>query len=143
MSLPPSISGRRAGIFVIVLLTLPLAGCGSGGDQPLEGSVTLNGQPVESGAIQFYQTGDPPVVCAGAMIVKGWYEVPKDHGLKPGTYLVRITSPETVGDNTKGTFDNPFPSGAREKIPAKYNTESKLTVEVRPGEKGRFDFNLD
>lgn len=142
MPLPLSSPGRWVRNFAPVLLALSLAGCGSGGDQPLEGAVTLSGQPVESGTIQFYQTSDPPVVCAGAMIVKGRYEVPKDHGLKPGTYLVRITSPEAA-DSAKGTFDNPFPSGAREKIPAKYNTESKLTVEVRPGEKGRFDFNLD
>jgi hypothetical protein len=128
-----------SGAFLVLLLT----GCGPA-DRSVSGTVTFQGQPLDTGTIQFYQTGASSVVSAGATINGGKYEIPNDHGLKPGTYLVRITSPEVGGAaNAKATFEKPFPAGLRERIPAKYNTQSKLTVDVRAGEKSRFDFTLD
>jgi hypothetical protein len=76
------------------------------------------------------------------MIADGKYTVPKEHGLKPGKYLVRISSTERV-PNPNQTESSMNPFRARERLPAKYNTDSILTVEVRAGEHGPFNFDLD
>jgi hypothetical protein len=128
-------------IIVLLALIMLLVGCGSrDGYQSVSGSVTFRGGPLEQGTIQFFCTGEQPIPCGGAMIEKGRYQVPKEHGLKPGTYLVRISSTERV-ENQGGDSMNPFLT--RERIPSQYNAESKLTVEVRAGERGEFNFDLD
>lgn len=132
---------RGATSCILAILLLGFAACGPDhGYQSLAGRVRLNGEDLKEGTIQFYTTGEPAEVCAGAVIKDGKYEVPRDHGLKAGAYQVRISSPVRVGVKG-GDGMNPFLS--RETIPAKYNTQSTLTVEVRAGERGSFDFNLE
>jgi hypothetical protein len=124
-----------------ILLILVLAGCAhDDGYQPVSGTIRFKGEPVKLGSIQFYRTGAETGVCGGTGIKDGKYEVPKEHGLKPGTYLVRISATEKVEGKARDEM-NPFLS--RETLPAKYNTQSNLTVEVRAGERGQFDFDLD
>jgi len=73
------------------------------------------------------------------MIQNGVYEVPREHGLKPGTYLVKISSSEKDPNVKGGTGLNP--ALVRESIPALYNKESTLKVEIVAG--GKRDFDLD
>jgi hypothetical protein len=75
------------------------------------------------------------------MIQEGVYEVPKEHGLRPGTYLVRISSTEKDPNVKGGSALNPVL--VRESIPASYNEESKLKVEIVTGGLRQFDFDLD
>ena len=127
----------------LVLLTVPLSGCdGVGGYQTVTGSVTFRGEPLTAGSIQFFTPGEPPVLYAGTVIAQGTYALPKDHGLKPGQYLVRISSTERV-PTTEGAISSMNPARVQERLPSKYNTESTLRVEVRAGEEGTFNFDLD
>lgn len=133
---------HRGMALLLVSLTVLPSGCDNGeGYQAVSGSVTFQGEPLKEGTIQFFTTGERPAPYAGAAISQGKYKVPKDHGLKPGKYLVTISSTEKVANTKKGGSSlNPFL--ARERIPSKYNTKSTLGVEVRVGERGQFDFDL-
>ncbi|MGE3803419.1 MAG: hypothetical protein AB7K24_01960 [Gemmataceae bacterium] len=128
-------------LMALLALASFLSGCDSGqGYQSISGIVKFQGAPVEQGRIQFFTTGENPTPQGGAMIVKGEYRVPREHGLKPGKYLVRISSPESTG---AAGADDMAPPPTRERIPSKYNTASELTVEVRAGERGEFNFDLE
>src|SRR5262249_36311825 len=90
---------------------------------------------------------------SGAGIVKGQYKVPRQNGLKPGKYLVRLTAgdgqtpanPEirlpTNNDEAAG------PGGFRnivslDLIPEDWNTNSKHQVEVKSSGVNKFDFDI-
>ena len=122
----------------LVLAVVAITGCGQDTDRrAVSGSVALGGQPVDRGSIQFAPMGDNQASASGAPIIGGKYSIGRDGGLLPGKYLVRIYWPEknTIGQG-RGV---PVP---KERIPAKYNVRSELTVEVRGGEDNTFDFSL-
>ena len=97
---------------------LPLvAGCGDG-RLGVSGSVTVNGQPMESGTINFRPTGDTKGNSAGGGIVDGKYEVRSEKGLKPGTYKVTIQGYRKTGrkirDPQIGMVDETLPVNFKE-----------------------------
>lgn len=126
---------------------LALSGCGGAGDdgldrQAVSGSVTLAGQPVEAGTVQFLPDGGDPgtAIGGGAPILGGSYEIPAESGLPPGSYIVSISAPEGGPDLSEGPG-----SGAklpRETIPAKYNTATTLKSQVKSGETNTINFAL-
>jgi len=124
--------------YVILVMTTVVIGCGRGTDRcAVSGSVTLGGQPVDPGSVQFAPMGNNQASASGAPIIDGSYSIGRDGGLLPGKYLVRIYWPEK---NTLGQGRGvPLP---KERVPAKYNINSELTVEVQSGADNQFDFNL-
>jgi hypothetical protein len=109
------------------LAFLLFAGCGpSDGMVQVSGTVSLDGQPLDKGAITFTPTdGKSPT--AGATIEAGKYttRVPK------GTSKVSITSPKEVGKRKLyNTPDSPETPIIEERIPAKYNQTTELTREI-------------
>ncbi len=124
-----------------------IAGCGGGDGLPRErvsGMVTLDGQPVADGMIQFLPEGpaDPSgaVLSGGATIKGGAYDIPRDTGLIPGTYKVSIYAASSKGE----VSNDPGPGQRlpREMIPAKYNQQTTLTAAVEAGGDNHFDFPL-
>ncbi len=92
-------------------------------DRPqAEGRITLDGQPVSQGRIEFYT--ERSIFRSGSLAAvattddRGYYKTETDNepGLKPGLYAVEI----------KGS-----PSGAA--IPARYNTQSSITIAISAG----------
>lgn len=122
---------------------LPISGCGGSGDgyRAVSGAVTFQGNLIQEGAIQFCTDSKPSVVRGGAMIRDGNYQVPREHGLVPGSYVVRISSAERIANPDK-TQAEMSPFRTRERIPAKYNTESELKIEVRADQPAQFNFDL-
>jgi uncharacterized cupredoxin-like copper-binding protein len=122
-----------------------LSGCGSGGPTA-EGTVTLDGQPVDGGTIVFVPSGNegaegkrPP---ASGEIKAGKYVVDSTHNLKTGQYRVEITWNKKTGKQIVNASDPPNKiDETRQVIPRKYNKESKTTVEVKPGS-NKFDYPL-
>lgn len=77
---------RFSAIATFVALFL---GCGPGdGRLPVSGTVTLNGQNLGEGTIEFFNDQTR----TGAQISEGKYSVERDQGLTPGKYKVSITS---------------------------------------------------
>jgi hypothetical protein len=132
----------RKPALLVAGLTLLLPGCDGGdGYQAISGKVTFKGAPLKHGSIQFFLVGEKSIPCAGAMIQNGVYQVPKEHGLKPGTYLVKISSTERDENAKGGSALNP--ALVRETIPPSYNSESTLKVEIVSAGSRQFDFNVE
>jgi hypothetical protein len=117
---------------------LALAGCGDAGSMAeVKGKVTFDNKPVESGAIAFYPV-DGKAPTAGGAIKDGQYDVKVPVGLAK----VTISAPKVVGK--KKLYNTPnSPEGliTAEALPAKYNEQSELQFEVKPGRNEK-DFEL-
>jgi hypothetical protein len=121
-----------------------LGGCGDPlNRQEVTGEVTLKGQPVEDGVINFAPldgqgTGD------GAQIVKGKYRIPREKGLSPGKYKVSIYAGNGLSGEGDASPDAPKAGfkPARERIPPEYNEKSTVVKEVVKGGQNNFDFNI-
>jgi hypothetical protein len=126
------------------------AGDGCSGDglprQPVSGFVTLDGQPLSSGAISFYpnllKDPDYPVV-AGAMIDRGYFSIPRGKGLVPGRYEVTINSAATRAKRRQNRREpgNDAAVG-KERIPAKYNSKSQMAIEIKDAAIKEINFRL-
>jgi hypothetical protein len=134
---------------LVLILGLLGSGCGEGDELPREpvwGTVTLDGKPMEKGTIQFtgvVQGGQGTPVQGGGMIEAGKYSIPRYPGLVPGEYQVAIYSggggKPPIGKN------GPVTGGAapsKEMIPKKYNAQSKLKAEVKKGGSNEIAFDL-
>jgi hypothetical protein len=126
---------------MLALILLPTAGCGPRSDRlAVSGDVSLDGTPLDSGAIRFSSIGGDKLVSSGALIQSGAYYVPQEKGLLAGVYHVEITSPDTkappIRDSASGMLAAP------ERIPASYNVDSKQQIEVTPDGDNTFDFKI-
>ncbi|MCA9014842.1 MAG: carboxypeptidase regulatory-like domain-containing protein [Planctomycetaceae bacterium] len=119
-----------------------LAACSpQGEDQPdtglVRGMVTLDGEPVPGAVVDFAPESGRP--SSGITDSEGRYELsynPTTKGAKIGKHTVRISTHRYI-ENADGTTTE-----QKETIPAKYNANSTLTVEVKSGEND-FPFSLD
>ena len=118
---------------VILVITCGVAtlGCSGSGDRPdigeVSGIVTCDGQPLANSSVAFSLPGFRPSI--GNTNEQGYYELIylRDiRGAAVGTHTVRIKQ---------------FGPGAV-KIPRRYNYESELTAEVKPGA-NTINFNID
>jgi hypothetical protein len=139
---------RASTVWLVCLL---LAGCGSGDNlprEPVSGTVTLDGKPLERGTISFQPESGLPTAAAVA-ISGGQYAMTRAQGLVPGAYRVMISStPQGGGVASDPKTGRPPPPGMptpppKELLQAKYNEKSILTAEVKASATNRFDFELD
>jgi len=128
------------GSFVALVLLAPIALTGCGPTRvPLQGSVTYDGKPIESGTVVFVPE-DPKIAKPGAVITNGKYAFEPATAPTPGKYKVQITRNEKTGvkkpNGLGGTTEE-----TKQTLPEKYNTKSELTYEVKADEKTK-DFAL-
>jgi len=123
-------------------------GCGAGGPERVEvrGKVTLNGQPLDQGTISFIPTGTTQGPTTGAIIENGAYVVPADKGAVLGSHLVQITSVQPTGRKIEA--GPPEPTGTmvdevKQVVPAQYNTNSTLTIDIQSGVNENVDFEIE
>lgn len=124
---------------VLGLLPLGLAGCGGGGPDlgRVEGTVTLDGSPLEGALVEF-QPNEEGVPSYGRTDASGQYELQfgvNQPGAMVGTHTVRITT-----GGMESTGEGPAVA-VPERVPAQYNIQSNLTREVESG-KTTIDFEL-
>ena len=136
-------TGRIAGAAVGLLL---LAGCGGDpmGRRAVSGTVHFKGQPLDQGRIHFAPAGKGPTE-SGATIANGKFTIPRDTGLVPGTYKVSVFSYDQKGAKVQSEEipGDPGNTQFKERIPAKYNTQTTLTAEVTKGGSNAFEFKID
>lgn len=124
---------QLANLGVLGLLVASVVGCAGGDVGSVTGTVHLDGKPLEGALITFY-----PQIEAGAGMEKGGasagrtdaegkYELIYNRdvkGAEVGKHLVYIeTAVESDG----------YGEGRGEELPKRYNSESELEVEVKPG----------
>lgn len=129
-----------------IILSMAAVGCGGGGRPsgrvPVSGEVTLDGQPLDQGAIQFEPTDKTSKLNAGGVIANGKYRIGSEQGLPPGKYKVVITSVIKDTRTAEEAMNNPGEPPA-ERIAAKFNTESAEVVEVVGGKSNEFNFKTE
>lgn len=128
--------------YVALLLAIALSGCGKSdplGRQAVSGVVTLDGQPLEQGAITFLPQ-EKKATSGGAVITNGKYAVPREQGLAPGKYKITITA--SKGGAVSSGEAPGMPVAAVELIPAEYNTKSDKTVDVTAQGPNAFNFDI-
>jgi hypothetical protein len=123
-----------------------LAGCTDpyAGRVEITGAVKVKGEPLKDGLITF-EPADNQGTMSGAQIVNGEYKIPRQTGLKPGKYVVRITAGD--GKTPASNEEAGAPGGSTnivswELIPAEWNTRSKHVEEVKSGGTNKFDFDI-
>jgi len=133
---------KRIATLILPLALCLLTGCGSGKSR-VEGTVTLDGSPVDGGVIAFFPAGTSEQHDAGhAEIKDGKYSVEETKDLKPGNYRVEISWNKPTGKKvpTPGDPDIKMDQ-VHQVIPAKYNTKSTLSETLTSGTNKK-DFDL-
>ena len=123
---------------------LVAVGCSNAGPElaQVRGRITLDGKPLRDAAVMFVpETGRPATARTD---LDGVYELAYTQGNRGallGTHEVRIST-------YRPGYEGETPEGVRrsiterpERVPARYNEESELSVEVTPGN-NEFNFDL-
>ena len=133
----------------MVLVLGVSAGCGGSpsadyaslGLVDISGTVTLDGQPLANAAVQFIDTDE--TFCTGITDSSGRYTLMLDSrksGIIPGDKTVRITSRVPAEEGAAEEDPDAKPTET-EKVPACYNSNSKLQVKVTQSDSA-MDFDL-
>jgi hypothetical protein len=133
----------RLSLLSIGMLVM-LTGCGPHSDRlAVRGKVTLNGEPLDGGSIQFTSLGEKKMN-GGAMVNGGSYSISQDKGLLPGNYHVEINAPDNAAKPIvyRSSPDSPGVVTQPDRVPAEYNVNSKKSVEVKPDGDNHFDFDI-
>jgi hypothetical protein len=136
---------QRAATFGILPCAVLLAGC-SGGDglprKSVSGAVTLGGQPLATGSIQYIPDDLEKGTPASGEIAGGKFTIPPERGPVPGQYRVVISggaSTPVAADAAPGASPPP----ARDPVPARYNAATTLVAEIKADGANTFDYALD
>lgn len=131
---------------VVVAVVLLAAGCGKDdGRLSVSGTVKMGGQPIKDGAIVQLIPQEDQGTEGQAMTAGGGFTMPKENGLKPGKYLVKMI----LADGKPGAAggDAPGPTGtdlmSKDLIPPKWGSQSKETVTVTKEGPNKFDFVIE
>jgi hypothetical protein len=114
--------------FTLGLLVLAaVAGCSGDASQgTVNGEVTFDDQPVKEGSIRFSPM-DGKSATAGAKIVDGKFTAK----VPVGKHKVEINAPKPTGRKVRAGDE--MVDELTELLPAKYNLQSNLTADVKPG----------
>ena len=107
------------------------------------GCIRIDGRPLATGAIRFMPSAVTRSVGAAAEVVDGAYAIPEGDGLIPGKYQVRISGVGLADSIRANKADGSVRARPEEPLPARFNLESRLFVEVaEDGNILGFDFDL-
>jgi hypothetical protein len=124
---------RLVALFCMLVCT----GCGSRHDNraTITGEVTLAGQPIDRGSIEFAPMQGVEGSISSAEIVGGRYQLSGKTGPAVGWNRVKVHASRKTGK----TIQRPFPQRGTmeetaETVAPRFNAQSTLKFEVRPGE---------
>ena len=124
-------------ILLTVLGPALLSGCGPA-SATVSGTVTVDGKPVERGSIT-YSAADEIPGTATSEITGGAYQIKTVVGKKH----VMISALKVIGKRKESDApDSPIVELTEEILPARFNTETQLTFEVKAGANPK-DWNLN
>lgn len=129
--------------FLLAGLLLVAAGCGDN-QVRVRGNVSLDGKPIDTGAITFIPNDLSKGQTAGASITLGEFQVVGNNLPPPGLYRVEIRGQKKTGKQIPA--GSPSPPGTMveetiEAVPAKYNHKSELKQELKTGD-NKINFDL-
>ena len=141
----PDASTRQASLWLAFALLA--AGCGGDGLEraAVSGKVTLDGQPLAKGDIQFVPKDGDSRGAAWTKVVDGSYSIPASDGPAPGAYVVSITPQVEVEGAAPAPSPDEAPGdeGAGDAGPSVvYTPTSPLEATISAGQPNSFDFGL-
>jgi hypothetical protein len=133
---------QRCAIIVAISLCGAL-GCSGDNRSEVSGTVTLNGQPVTEGAINFIPIDGNRGAGAGASITNGKYHVPRSAGVAPGKNRVELRAFRPTGRKVQDPTGKPgvLTDERVMAFPPEFNDRSTLVREVRSGS-DTIDFDI-
>ena len=108
---------------------------------PVEGNVTLDGKPLEAGAIIFQCDAGEEQVTAVGYIENGVYSIEKELGPVVGKARIEF-QPKPLAPEAMEAGMKRGRSMHVVEIPAKYGKDSTLTANVEKSGENRFDYDL-
>lgn len=125
-------------------VVLCCSGCGDrSGRLPIEGTVTLDGGPLDKGQISFRPQAGTASPSAGAGIVAGRFRIAQEQGLLPGKFRVEITASRPAGKMAPAPLTGELVAVEEQYLPAKYNLLSPLEAVVTAEGPNRLAFTLN
>jgi hypothetical protein len=137
---------RKFAVLLFALVAFGAAGCGGAGGPErasVTGKVTFDGEPVDNGTIELVPVEGTAHISAGAAIVNGQYAVAQDRGPMLGKHKVVIRAMRKTGKMVPvgGPAGDAMVEESEAYIPAKYNTNTELAIDIKSGE-NQHDFDL-
>ena len=125
-----------------ILVSL-LSGCGPATKRkPLEGTVTLDGEPLSEGTVRFLPRSGTGGPAAGGKITDGRFEIDRDRGAFAGTFRVEITATRKTGKKVDSPFGHKI-DGYEQYLSDRYGSDSELTAQVTESGPNEFAFALE
>ena len=116
-----------------------MLGCSPDGRMAVTGTVTLDGKPLDSGAISFRPGPGNTSNSSGGQIERGQFHLSANCGLYPGKYLVTVQAFKPTG---RMVMDPQFGKKVSEQAAIEFNEAGKLEASVTAGAENHFDFQL-
>jgi len=143
---PQSHAYRRiASLCAIFLVIATCFGCGKKGPQraAVSGHVTLDGQPINEGVIQFLPVEGTVGPETGGIITNGQYDIPHDHGPIVGKSRIELRASKKTGGKIQDPTGRPgvLTDEYKEMFPPGSNTNSSLVREIKD-EPNKLDFDI-
>jgi hypothetical protein len=129
-------------LLLCAVLVSALLGCARGTRMAVEGTVTLDGRPLEKGSIQFSPLPGSTGPTAGANIVGGKFTILPVGGPFAGKFRVQITAVGLTGRKVLDPRSNSMIDEYTQCLPARYNSQSQLQAEVAANGSNHFDFAI-
>lgn len=130
---------RRHAVVLTILVSLLASGCtGGDGREAVHGTVSLDGQPLASGLINFRPAEGHAANSSGGTIREGRFELPASQGLLPGKFLVTIQAFAPTGR----MVDDPQMGRIAELEPVAFRETLPLEATIVAGRGNRLDFAL-
>jgi hypothetical protein len=123
--------------WAMVVIAILMVGCAKPNIGTVTGTITVDGSPAKSGSIAFFPV-DRKSPTAGSEIVDGKYTAK----VALGTAKVEVRVPKVTGEKKLyNTADSPKQKILAESLPAKFNDQTELKLNVQPGENHQ-DYSL-
>ena len=120
-------------------------GCGKTGPRraAVSGHVTLNGQPINEGVIQFLPVEGTVGPETGGIITNGQYDIAHDHGPIVGKSRIELRASKKTGGKIQDPTGRPgvLTDEYKEMFPPGSNTNSSLVREIKD-EPNKLDFDI-
>jgi hypothetical protein len=138
----------------VAMVALAAVGCGDPYDGRMEvsGTASLKGKPLPDGSTVTFIPQDNQGTEGQALFNGGKYTIPRQNGLKPGKYLVRLSAGDgktAVDPTNPGEPPAPGPGGrgstniiSKQLIPADWGERSKQVVTVESDKPNVFAFDI-
>jgi hypothetical protein len=136
---------KQAALVSICVAIATCAGCGKKGPKraAVSGQVSLDGQPITEGIIQFLPVEGTVGPEAGGIIENGHYDIPRQRGPVVGKNRIELRASKKTGRKIQDPTGRTgiLTDESKEAFPPTVNTNSTLVREIKD-EPNKLDFDI-